>query len=103
MIHVLATIDLAPGKRDAFLTEFRRLVPTVRAEQGCLEYGPAIDVEPALPMQGPPRPDTVIVIEKWADVDALKAHLSAPHMTAYRERVKDLVQRVELQVLQPAE
>ena len=103
MIHVIATIEVAPGRRDSFLTEFRRLVPTVRAERGCLEYGPAIDVAPALPMQGAPRPDTVIVVEKWADAEALKAHLAAPHMTEYRERVKDLVRNVALQVLQPAE
>ena len=102
MIHVIATIEVAPGQRDTFLNEFRKLVPQVHAEHGCIEYGPAVDLPLGLPMQDAPRADTVIVIEKWADVDALKAHLAAPHMTAYRERVKDMLRGVRLQVLQPA-
>lgn len=102
MIHVIATIEIAPGKRDAFLAEFQKLVPTVRAEHGCIEYGPAVDVSAGLPIQDAPRPDTVLVIEKWSDIRALHAHLAAPHMTAYRETVKDLVRSVRLQVLQPA-
>src|SRR5437870_3932554 len=91
MIHVIATIEVAPGKRDAFLAEFRKLMPQVHAERGCIEYGPAVDLPVGLPMQDTPRAEAVMVIEKWADVDALKAHLAAPHMTAYRERVKDLL------------
>ncbi len=34
MIHVIATIELNPGTREAFLEEFRKLVPLVRAEAG---------------------------------------------------------------------
>jgi quinol monooxygenase YgiN len=44
----------------------------------------------------------VTVIEKWNCLDALQAHLAAPHMTEYRERVRDLVVAVDLQVLTPA-
>jgi len=47
------------------------------------------------------RPDVVVVIEQWRDLAALKAHLVAPHMGPYRERVKDLVLGVQLSVLQP--
>jgi quinol monooxygenase YgiN len=102
MIHVIATIDLAPGKRDAFLTEFHRLLPQVRAESGCLEYGPAVDVSTKIPVQTPVRANTVTVIEKWADLPALEAHLNAPHVVQYRERVKDLIVGLKLQILQPA-
>ena len=44
MIHVIATIETAPGRREAFLAAFQELVPDVRAEKGCLEYGPAVDL-----------------------------------------------------------
>ena len=101
MIHVIATVELKADKRDAFLTEFRRLVPVVRAEAGCLEYGPAVDVPTGLPAQLAIRDNVVIIVEKWEGLEALRAHLSAPHMTEYRGRAKDLVSRVELQVLQP--
>ena len=102
MIHVIATVELAEGKRDAFLAEFRKVVPLVRAENGCVEYGPTIDVATGIPAQGPLRDNVVTVVEKWEGLDALRAHLQAPHMTEYRARVKDLVVRVQLQVLQTA-
>jgi quinol monooxygenase YgiN len=102
MVHVIATIQVAPGRREAFLAEFRRVVPLVRAEAGCLEYGPAVDAAAGLPGQVPPRADVVTVVEKWDSLDALRAHLGAPHMLEYRGRVKDLVAGVQLQVLQPA-
>jgi quinol monooxygenase YgiN len=102
MIHVIATIEVALGRREEFLAEFRRIVPLVRAEAGCLEYGPAVDVATGISAQAPPRDDVVYVVEKWASLEALHAHLAAPHMTEYRNRVKDLVAGVRLQVLQPA-
>ncbi len=102
MIHVIATIELNSGKREAFLAEFHRLMPLVRAENGCIEYGPAVDVPAGLPLQDAVRPDAVVVIEKWADLPALHAHLQAPHMLDYRGRVKDFVRAVRLQILQPA-
>jgi quinol monooxygenase YgiN len=37
MLCVLATIDVAEGRRDEFLNVFRQLVPQVLAEEGCLE------------------------------------------------------------------
>jgi quinol monooxygenase YgiN len=102
VIHVIATIELAAGKREAFLAEFHRIVPLVRAEAGCLDYGPAIDVPSGLAAQPPVREDVVTVIERWESLDALRAHATAPHMQDYRVRVKDYVVRVQLQVLSPA-
>jgi quinol monooxygenase YgiN len=48
------------------------------------------------------REGVVTVIERWEGLDALRAHLAAPHMQEYRARVKDYVVRTQLQVLQPA-
>lgn len=44
VIHVLATTEVKEGKRAEFLEAFSKLVPLVRAEDGCIEYTPAIDV-----------------------------------------------------------
>ena len=101
MIYVIATIELAEGKRAAFLEEFRKLVPLVRAEAGCLEYGAAIDTPSGLPIQIPLRDNVVTVVEKWESVEALQAHAQAPHMVAYRPKVKDYVRGTQLQVLEP--
>jgi quinol monooxygenase YgiN len=103
MIHVIATIEVVAEKRADFLAEFQRIVEPTRAEAGCLEYGPTVDVASGLGVQGPVRDYVVTVVEKWENLQALHAHSSAPHMLDYRGRVKDLVVRVQLQVLQPAE
>jgi quinol monooxygenase YgiN len=102
MIHVLATITTKPGQRDAFLKEFHRIMPMVHAEAGCIEYGPAIDVDSGVSVQGPMRDNVVVIIEKWESLPALKAHLQAPHMVEYRVRIKDYVESVTLQILAPA-
>ena len=52
-------------------------------------------------MQEPAGDDAVIVVEKWEGLEALQAHLKAPHMTEYRERVGDYVRGVRLMVLKP--
>ncbi len=103
MIYVLATIELIPGRREDFLRELLVNVPLVQAEEGCLEYAAAVDVPTSIPVQVAPRADVVTVVEKWTSLAALEAHLRAPHMLAYRERVKDYVRGVSLQVLSPAE
>ncbi len=103
MIHVIATIELAPVSREAYLTEFRKLISDVRAEQGCIEYGPAVDAQTDLPNQAKVGPDKVVVVEKGENLAALKAHASSPHMQAYRVNVKDYVRGVHLLVLDPAE
>jgi len=103
VIHVIATIELAPGAREAFLTEFRKIIADVRAEQGCIEYGPAVDALTDLTNQAHLGPDKVVVVEKWEDLAALKAHSVAPHMQAYRVKVTEFVRGVNLLVLDPAE
>jgi quinol monooxygenase YgiN len=100
MLHVVAEIEIREGLRDDFLREFRRIIPIVRDEDGCIEYGPAIDLETAV--AAPPRPNMVTVIEKWANEDALKAHLKAHHMEEYRRRAGSMIAGVTIRVYTPA-
>ena len=102
MIHVIATIESQPGKRDEILAEFRPLVPLVRAEAGCLEYAPAIDAATDIAAQPAPRPDVLMVVEKWESADHLKDHLAAPHMVAFFEKIADLVTGLSVLILTPA-
>ncbi|MBY0527070.1 MAG: antibiotic biosynthesis monooxygenase [Gemmataceae bacterium] len=102
MIHVIATVEVVDGNRDAFLDEFHKIMPLVRAEAGCEEYEPTVDLATGLAAQVLLRDNVVTIVEKWQSLDALRAHLQAPHMTEYRTRVKDIVRKVTLQVLQPA-
>jgi len=102
MIHVIATITLNPSVREPFLDVFRWLTPLVRAETGCIEYQATVDVPTTIAVQEGPRADVVTVVEKWENVEALYAHSAAPHMTEYREKVKNFVTGVKLVVTEAA-
>lgn len=99
MIHVLAILTALPGKRVEVLEAFQANVPAVHAEDGCIEYTPVVDVEGADPAFGP---DTFVVVEKWASMDAFKAHAASAHMAAYGEKVKHLMAERAVHVLNPA-
>lgn len=101
MIHVIATITCTPGQREAFLVHFRQIIPLVLQERGCIAYAPTVDCVPALAVPTAARADVAVIVEQWQDLACLKAHQVAPHMTAYRERIKGLVVSVVVQVLDP--
>jgi quinol monooxygenase YgiN len=74
----------------------------VLAEKGCIEYGPAVDADPAPQMQTKVGADTFVVVEKWESMDALKSHAAAPHMAAYAAKVKDMIGGRVIHILSPA-
>jgi quinol monooxygenase YgiN len=102
MIHVIAVITAKPGKREEILRHFRANVPNVHAEDGCIEYGAALDAQNALPFQTRCGADTFLVVEKWQSMDALKAHAAAPHMAAYGAKTKELIASRVIHILSPA-
>jgi quinol monooxygenase YgiN len=102
MIHVIAVITAKPGMRESVLQAFRANVPAVKAEQGCIEYGAAVDLENGPKFQTQYGPDTFVVIEKWESVDALKAHAAAPHMAAYSAKTKEMIAGRAVHILSPA-
>jgi quinol monooxygenase YgiN len=100
MIHVVATLKVKPGRRAEFLDIFKANVPNVLKEKGCLEYVPTVD----LPTDMPQALDEniVTIIEKWESPEALKDHSLAPHMQAYRKKVKDILESSSLRILENA-
>ena len=101
MIHVLAIITAKPGMRAPILEAFHANMPAVHAEQGCIEYGPAIDAEGMGAIQTKFGPDAFVVIEKWESPETLKAHAASPHMAAYAAKTKDWIANRVIHVLQP--
>ncbi|MXP64049.1 antibiotic biosynthesis monooxygenase [Roseomonas sp. M0104] len=102
MIHVIAIITAKPGMREAVLKEFRANMPAVHAEEGCIEYGPAVDAEGIGAIQTACGADTFVVVEKWESPQALKAHGAAPHMAAYAAKTRDMIASRVIHVLSPA-
>ncbi len=101
MITVIASIYVKPDHTSQFLDIFKSNVPAVLAEEGCIEYYPAVDVQTGLPPQELDE-NVVTVIEKWANLDALKNHLGTPHMLDYRDQVKEIVLKLTVKVLKKA-
>ena len=101
MIHVVAIITAKAGMREAILKEFRANMLAVHAEKGCIEYGPAIDAEGVGSFQAKFGPDTFVVIEKWENPEALRAHAGSPHMGAYAAKTRDIIASRVIHVLQP--
>ena len=101
MITVIASIRIKPGHVSQFLDIFKSNVSAVLAEKGCIEYYPTVDVQTGLPPQELDE-NVVTVIEKWESIDPLKNHLATPHMLAYREQVKEIVEKLSIKVLKKA-
>jgi quinol monooxygenase YgiN len=102
MIHVVAIVTTKPGQRAAVLAAFRANMPAVHAEAGCIEYGPAVDAPDAGRIQTRLGDDAFAVIEKWESMEALAAHARSPHMAAYGEKVKELLESRVIHVLTEA-
>ena len=100
MVHVIAVIEAKPGMREQILEHFRANVPAVHAEDGCIEYGAAVDAE-AGRIQTKFGGDTFVVVEKWASLDHLKAHGASAHMAAYAAKTKDMIASRTIHVLSP--
>lgn len=103
MIYVLAFITTLPGHRDEVLDAYRSNTSAVRAENGCIEYSAAFD--PVNEDQTPVAlgPDSFVIIEKWDDFRCLQDHRVSPHMKAYGARVKDLIVKRVVHVLDPVD
>jgi quinol monooxygenase YgiN len=99
MIHVFATITTLPGKRDAVLALFKKNVPAVHAENGCVSYEAVIDVPAFGAMQTPLGDDTFAVVERWESPEALKAHAAAPHMAEYGRAAGPMIAKRVINVL----
>ncbi len=101
MINVIASIRVKTGSLSDFLEIFKSIMPKVRGEKGCIDYFPAVDIDAKLPPQILDE-NVVTIIEKWENLQALRDHLEAPHMLAYREKVKSIVEGLSLKVLREA-
>ena len=101
MIHVIASIHIIEGRMPQFMVFLKSNVPNVLKEEGCIEYVPTLDLATGLPPQEL-ESNVATIIEKWRSIEDLQAHLSAPHMLDYQEKVKDLVEKVSIKVLREA-
>ena len=102
MIVVVGQFRFPPEQMAAALPAMRKVMEATRAEDGCIEYQPVIDADGLGPNHTALGPDTFVVIEKWASMDALKAHAASAHMAAYAAKTREHVAGRVVHVLQSA-
>lgn len=73
MLLIQVTYTMRPGQREAFVRKIREsgILDAIRGEEGCLGYSYYLPEE---------EDGTLLLIEKWTDAPAQKAHLETPHM-----------------------
>ena len=99
MIHVVARASIRPEMLDDYLKIVRALLPTVRAEDGCLRYEPCLDYA-----EDGSRAPFVTMLESWESKAHLDAHLASAHMKAFVAQVTPLrLGKSELRILTSAE
>jgi quinol monooxygenase YgiN len=98
MINVIASLKIKPNNLDSFQEQLASIVDTVRAENGCIEYLPTIDVKTGIDTQIL-NPDTVTIIEKWESLEALHAHRAVSHMLVFKKNTKDMLLNMSIKVL----
>lgn len=98
MVHVIATSQVRPGCREAFLKLLRENLPRVRAEAGCRAYTPCLDVEGG---PRPAEPDVVTILETWESLVHLRAHFETPHMKAFVAAAQPLRSASSARIVEP--
>ena len=76
MIYVVATTQVKPEARDAFIAGAKACIAETRKEKGCVAYESHISIN---------DPNTFVVVERWESREDLNAHARAPHMKVWRE------------------
>ena len=76
MIYVIATTQMKPEGREAFIVGHKECIAETLKEQGCLSYEGHISIH---------DPNVYVVVERWESRDNLNSHARAPHMKKWRE------------------
>ncbi|MDC7337896.1 putative quinol monooxygenase [Streptomyces lydicus] len=78
---VLAECLAAPGQEDRLRTALEAMIEPSLEEPGCLAYSLYAD---------PNRPARMVIVEEWADQEALREHFATAHFL-HVEQVLDRV------------
>jgi quinol monooxygenase YgiN len=91
---IVATFEAKPETAERLRAELLALTGPTRAEKGCLGYRLYVD---------PAEPTSMVMVEKWSDLDAIAAHNKAPHLQEFMKIVPNLVARTPgIEILKPA-
>jgi quinol monooxygenase YgiN len=81
MISVIAKIPVKEEKREEAVEAFKQLIAEVAKEEGTLSYTLNVSKN---------EPNTLVVLERYKDKEALKAHSSTPHFQSFFAKAPEL-------------
>ena len=95
MILVTGHVIITPETADEITRLCVKHSRQSRAEPGCLAHNVHVDCEDA---------SRLVFVEKWANMDALKAHFAVPESIAFVKAVRALSpERTAMQMFEAAE
>lgn len=95
MIYVVATTQVKPEHRDAYIAGAKDCVAATQKEAGCIYYDSHASVN---------DPNRFVVVERWESREALDAHSRAPHMKVWRELSAPFkASPTEIEIINPAD
>ncbi len=81
MIVVQVEVIVEPGSASKVVDAVKAMETATRKEAGCLKYAFSVDIA---------DPGMIRVTERWESVDAIKAHMTSPHMAEFNKAVMAL-------------
>ncbi|GAA4239167.1 putative quinol monooxygenase [Actinomadura meridiana] len=81
-LTIVASFSAKPGQEQRLRDELNAMIAPSLAEEGCLGYQPYVD---------PNRADRMVIVEEWADGDALDHHFSLPHFKHVAEVLDEIL------------
>jgi quinol monooxygenase YgiN len=76
MVVVNAVVKTTPEDIDALRGAIGIMETASREETGCVDYTFSVEVS---------DPNVMRITEKWQSVEALKAHMTTPHMAEFQK------------------
>lgn len=86
MVIVAGSILVDPRQIDRFVQAVVPLTQKTNQEVGCLHYTLAVDDA---------AKGEIVVLERWSDEPALRAHLATEHVRVFLEQVGDIVRSMD--------
>lgn len=78
MIIVYGIIDTTSESIAALTEAITKMEKATREEAGCIDYTFSVAIS---------DPQCIRISEKWESVEALKAHMGAPHMAEFQQAI----------------
>jgi quinol monooxygenase YgiN len=98
MLIVIARAEADPADVSALRGALQDMMRATWEESGCISYSLSIETE-----GGPGEPAVISICERWADVDALKAHFHTPHMAAFNAMIAGKIRNLDARLYRVAE